>query len=79
MGTIVSKLTPKDKKALAHFFETDAYSALKKLMSLAKANAAEKALKAFDFNEVKHLQGQNHALEALEETLEKVYKLDQKS
>lgn len=78
MSSIVSKLTATDKKALALFYETPTYSSFLKLLKLAKANAAMKCLDAIDFNQVKHLQGQKAALEAIEGALKEIYKLDQK-
>lgn len=77
--SIVSRLTPKDKKALALFYETETYSSFIKLLKLVKANAATKALTAVDFYEVKQLQGQKAALDRLEEELKSNYKLDQKT
>lgn len=77
--SVISRLTPKDKKALALFYETETYSSLIKLLKLVKANAASKALSAVDFSEVKQLQGQKAALDRLEEELKSNYKLNQKS
>lgn len=79
MSSIVSKLTPKDKKALALFYETETYNSFIKLIKIVKANAASKALSAVDFYEVKQLQGQKAALDRLEEELRENYKQDQKS
>lgn len=79
MSSIVSRLAPKDKKALALFYETDTYSSLKKLVGLVRGNAATKSLNALDFLEVKHLQGQNHGLMSLLDEIEKIYKAEQKS
>jgi hypothetical protein len=72
--SIISKLTPKDRKALALFYETEVYSSLAKLLKLAKANAAEKSLEAIDWQQVKHLQGQKHALDSLEQVIKEIHK-----
>lgn len=77
--SVVSRLAPKDRKALALFYETETYNSLKKLVGMVRANAAKKCLTATDFLEVKHLQGQEHALAVLLDELSKIYKSDQKS
>lgn len=77
--SVVSKLPPKDKKALALFYETESYGSLIKLLILVKTNAASKALESIDFNQLKHFQGQKHALDRLEDELKENYKLSQKS
>lgn len=79
MKSIVHRLTPKDKRALALFYETDAYLALNKLMKVMIANAAKHCLSAPDFLVVKDLQGQERSLKELKNVLEEIYKLDQKS
>lgn len=78
MSSVVSRLAPKDRKALALFYETETYTSLKKLISQVRGNAAKKCLTAFDFLEVKHLQGQEHALKVLLDEIEKIHKSDQK-
>lgn len=79
MRSIIHRLTPKDKKALALFYETDAYSALIKLTNIMIANAAKHCLSAPDFLVVKDLQGQERSLKELKNLLDENYKLDQKS
>lgn len=78
MSSVIDKLSPKDKQILALFYETEAYSSIKKIFRLIKANAGEQALKAQDFDTVKWLQGQKYSIERLEEEIEKIYKQDQK-
>lgn len=78
VGSIISKLSPKDKKLLSEFHGTDTHLALLHLNKLVKANAADKGLTAVDFFEVKHLQGQKAALDRQEEELNKLYKATQK-
>lgn len=78
MSSIVSRLSPKDKKALALFYETDTYTSLKKLISMVRGNAASRCLTAVDFLEVKHLQGQEHVLKVLLEEIGRIYKAEQK-
>lgn len=77
--SIVSKLPPKDKRALALFYETESYNSFIKLLRLVKSNAATKALESVDFSQLKHFQGQKHALDRLEEELKSNYKITQKS
>lgn len=72
--SVVSHLSPKDKKALADFYGTDTHTALLHLNKLVKSNAGIQALKASDFLEVKHLQGQKAAIERQEEEIHKLYK-----
>lgn len=72
--SVVSRLSPKDKKALADFYGTDTHTALLHLNRLVKANAAERSLKALDYLEVKHLQGQKAAIDRQEEEIHKLYK-----
>ncbi len=79
MSSVVSRLSPKDKRVLALFYETATYMSLKKLVKMVRANAATKCLTATDFLEVKHLQGQEHALAVLLNEIEKIHKADQKS
>lgn len=78
MSSITDKLSPKDKQILALFYETEAYTTVKKVFKLIKTNAGEQALKAQDFETVKWLQGQKYSIERLEDELEKVFKADQK-
>lgn len=78
MRSVVHRLPPKDKTALAHFYETDGYKALIKLMKMMKANSATHCLTAPDFETVRHLQGQEFSLKELEKLLEEVYKTEQK-
>lgn len=79
MRSIVHRLTPKDKKALALFYETDAYLALMKLIKAMTANAATHSLTATDWEAVKLLQGQAFSLKELKRLLEEINKLDQKN
>lgn len=79
MKSIVHRLTPKDKKALALFYDTDAYVALSKLIKAMTTNAAGLSLTATDWEAVKLLQGQAFSLKELKRLIEEVYKLDQKS
>lgn len=79
MRSIVHRLTPKDKKALALFYETDAYLALMKLIKAMTANAATHSLAATDWEAVKLLQGQAFSLKELKRLLEEINKLDQKN
>lgn len=79
MSTIVSRLAPKDKRALALFYETDGYIGLKKLVNLVKKNAADQALKSPNHETTKWLQGQAYTCDRLIDELEKVYKSEQKS
>lgn len=74
MKSIVHRLTPKDKKALALCYETDAHSALQKLMKIMIDNAAKHCLSAPDFLVVKHLQGQEFSLKELNKLWDEVYK-----
>lgn len=78
MGSIVDKLSQKDRQILALFYETESYTALKKLFKLVKNNTASRTINAIDFHQVKWLQGQYTAVERLEEELDKIHKLDQK-
>lgn len=79
MKSIVHRLTPKDKKALALFYETDAHSAMNKLVKVMTANAAALSLTASDWEAVKLLQGQAFSLKELMRLLEEIYKSDQKT
>lgn len=72
--SVVSRLSPKDRKALADFYGTDTHTALLHLNKLVKANAGLQALKATDYLGVKYLQGQKSALEEQEAEIYKVYK-----
>lgn len=76
--SVISKLPPKDKKALALFFETDGYAGLRKLVNLVRKNAADQALRSPDHETTKWLQGQAYACDRLIDEIEKNYKLDQK-
>lgn len=78
MASISSRLGPKDKQTLALFYETEAYTSLKKLLKLVKDNSAKNAINALDFHQVKWLQGQHTAIELLEAELTKIHELDQK-
>lgn len=79
MKSIIHKLTPKDKKALALFYDTDAYLALSKLIKAMTGNAANLSLNATDWEAVKLLQGQAFSLKELRRLLEEVYKSEQKN
>lgn len=78
MRSIANRLTPKDKKALALFYQTDAQRALSKLMKMMVGNAAKHCLSAPDFMVVKHLQGQEFSLRELDKLLKEVYDADVK-
>lgn len=78
MRSIIHRLTPKDKAALALFYETDAQKALGKLIKVMQANAAKHCLSAANFETVRHLQGQEFSLGELEKLLAEVYKTEQK-
>ena len=73
MASISSRLSPKDKMALATFFETDAYGSLKKLFKLIKTNTADSTLNAIDMHNLKWLQGQHVAIEKLEKEMEIIH------
>lgn len=77
MKSIIHRLTPKDKKALAHFYSTDAHTGLIKLMKMMKANSGAHSLTAPDWDTVKHLQGQSFSLTELSKLLEEIYKTQQ--
>jgi hypothetical protein len=77
MASLSSKLSPKDKVALATFYETETYGSLKRLLKLAQANCAQGALNALDFNQVKWLQGQHVGLELLEKEMDTIHKWSQ--
>lgn len=77
--SISSKLGSKDKKALAHFYETETHDSLKKLLKLVKANAANQALKSQNHETTKWLQGQAYTCDQLTEELKRNHERDQKT
>lgn len=71
--SVVSRLSPKDKLALATFYDTPAHVALVKLLKLVKANAATQSLKSTNWDGVVYQQGTHSAIQTLQDTLKKIY------
>lgn len=57
MKSTVEQLSLKDRQALAHLYETDAYNALKKFAELEALSLGMDALVATDMNQVNYLRG----------------------
>lgn len=74
MKSTVEQLSGAERKALAHLYDTPAYSALKKLLEFERLNSATKCLSAGSFEEVKYLQGQESALKGLHLTIKQLHK-----
>ncbi len=74
MKNILDELPAKDREILAIGFESPFYATLKKVMEIARLNAAKACLTSTTFEEVKHLQGQAHGVKMLHLNLKDLHK-----
>lgn len=74
MKSTVEQLTPKDRKLLALFYETDTYASLKRLCELERVQLAKDAIDLRDIADVRYYSGQAASLKKLFGTLKDNYK-----
>ena len=69
MKSTIDHLTPKELLALAHFYDTEAYTALRKLIDAERLELAKSHVEQTDIMQIRHLSGQSTALKKLINTL----------
>lgn len=74
MKSTVEQLTPKDRKTLSTFYETDTYAALKRLCELERDELARDAIEQRDIAEVRYMHGQAMSLKKLFQTIKDLNK-----
>lgn len=74
MKSTLEQLSAKEREALAHFYDTDAYKALRKLVDLERLETAKDHLDQTDILQVRYLSGQASSLKKLVLTLRDNYK-----
>lgn len=75
----MTELSPKERQALAHFYDTEAYKALMKLIELEKLAYAQQHVGIQEIGQVRYLTGKVGALNELIITLKAIYKKTEKS
>lgn len=78
MKSTVSLLTPKEREALALFYDTAAYKALHKLIDTERLELAKDHVDQSDILQIRYLSGGASSLKKLILTLEDIYKQSQK-
>lgn len=79
MKSTVEQLTPKDRKALALFYETDAYNALKRFAELEVSALGVDALSQTEITQVHYLRGRATWASELCKLIREIYKTTEKS
>lgn len=78
MKSTLEELSAADRKALAHFYETPAYAALRKLIDLERLELAKSHVDQVDILQVRYLSGQTSSLKKLIGTLQENFKASNK-
>jgi hypothetical protein len=73
MKSTLEKLSKADKQALAHFYDTDSYKALRRLVDLERIELAKDHVDQTDMMLVRYLSGQIQGLKKLILTLKTNY------
>lgn len=74
MKSTLEQLSAKEREALAHFYDTDAHKALRKLIDVERLELAKDHVNQTDILHVRFLSGQSDGLKKLALTLRENYK-----
>lgn len=58
MKSAIKQLTPNDREALVHFYDTNDYKVLKKLIEIQKTELAKAHVGQLDIQQIRYLTGQ---------------------